>query len=76
MKITKAKVLYALPILAVLAIPGAAQQSGDGGAQAERLFAMQRAIGMSLDPHATSALRTVLPTGFTTLDPHADPFAG
>lgn len=72
----KAKALFALPLLAVLAIPGAAQQGGDTAAQSERLFAAQGAIGLTLDPHAVPALSLELPSGFTTLDPHADPFAG
>lgn len=71
-----AKYLLVLPLVAVLAIPGAAQQGKDVSAQAGRLLAAQKAIGIALDPHAAAAFSIQLPKRFTTLDPHADPFAG
>jgi len=73
-KFTRSKYLFALPLLALLAIPGAAQQGGDQSGQIERLFAAQKAIGTALDPHVGASFSIALPKGFTTLDPYADPF--
>ncbi len=75
---TKRKFLLALPVIAVLAIPGEASQpigQGIPRSPEHRLMAMQSSLGLALDPHQAVELSFSMPKSFTALDMSADPFA-
>jgi hypothetical protein len=72
----KAKFIITLPLIALFAIPGEASQTlaKPVATPAQRLVATQAALGLLLDPHVAPAFSVTLPSRFTTLDTHADPF--
>jgi hypothetical protein len=61
-KALKIKILLALPLIAVFAIPGSASQPNLTPAQ--RLVAMQAVLGVGLDPHTDAPLSIELPQAY------------
>jgi len=73
----KTKLILALPLVAIFAIPGSASQpdATDAVGPQVRLRAMQVQLGVAVDPHQAAGFSISLPTGYTTFDLEADPFA-
>jgi hypothetical protein len=61
-KLFKTKILLALPLIAIFAIPGSAGQPNLTPAQ--RLAAMQSVLGVALDPHGDAPFSIELPELF------------
>jgi len=59
-KLSAARYLLALPLIAIFAIPGAAEQPGVMTPK-QRLAAMQQELGVTLDPHAAVPLTIEVP---------------
>jgi hypothetical protein len=63
-RLSAAKYLLVLPLIAIFALPGSAEQLANVTPQ-QRLASMQAELGVTLDPHAEAPLSIQLPARFT-----------